>query len=150
MPCTLFGNTAACKLDHNVHRIDIRNIAGQESSHTVRILYASVYVFVNLYRLINVKAIAVADLLRGRVDAQLLIFGYDLLSLLELVAAVDTQALVHHCHAFAEVAEEDLVAEAVVEEDSVVAVIDVAELLHHVEVALEHAADVLLEAYELV
>ena len=150
MPFTTLGDASAGKLDNYVHRIGIVYVTGKEGTYSIRVHNPATDIFVYLYRPVNVETVAVAYLLGGRVYAQLSVLGDYLFSLLLLVSAVNTQTLVHHSHTLAQITEEHLVAEAVVKIDTVVAVIYVAEFFHHVEVALEHSADVFFEGYELV
>ena len=150
VPFAELGDTAAGELDDDVHGFAVDHVAGQESTDSVGVLDAPCAVLVDLDGAVDVQAIGIDHLLGDGVDAEGLVFLDDLLGLLLFFAAVDAEALVHHGHVFGEVGEEYLVAEAVVEIDTVVTVIDVAELPHDVEVALEDAADVLLKGDELV
>ena len=150
MPLAKLRDATLDELDDDVHGLAVGHVAGQESTDTIGVLDTACTVFVDLDGPVDVEAVGVHDLFGGGVDAEGLVLLYDLLGLFLLFAAVHAQALVHHGHTLGEVGEEDLVAEAVVEEDTVVAVVDVAELPHYVEVAFKHAADVLFERDELV
>ena len=150
MPFAELRDAAAGELDDDVHRLAVDHVAGQEGADTVGVLHAASAILVDLDGAVDIEAVGVYHLLCGRVDAEGLVLGNDLLCLLLLVAAVHAEAFVHHGHTLGKVGEEHLVAEAVIEEDTVVTVIDVAELPHDVEVALEYAADVLFEGDELV
>ena len=134
VPLAELGDAAAGELDDDVHRLAVHDIAGQEGADAVGVLNAARAVFVNLDGTVDVQAVGIHHLLGGRVDAEGLVLGDDLLGLLLLVAAVHAESLVHHGHALGEVGEEHLVAEAVVQVDTVIAVVDVAELPHDVEV----------------
>ena len=98
---------------------------------------------------VEVKPIAIHHLLGGRVDAQRLVFLDNLFQLLFLFAAIHTQALIHHCHTLREVAEEHIIAKAIVEVDTVVAVVNIAKLAHHIEIAFKHASHIFLKRHQL-
>ena len=103
-----------------------------------------------LYGSLDVETIAEDGLLGHGVDAQLLVLGYDEIDLLLLHSTVDAQSAEGHGHALREIIEEDAVAEAVVEENSYVAVVHLGPLVHDVIVALDDAAHNLLERDALV
>ena len=150
MPLAQLGNAALGELDDDVHGLAVRHVAGQEGADAVGVLHPAGAVFMDLDGAVDVQTVGVYDLLGGGVDAEGLILFDDLFRLFLFVTAVHAESLVHHGHALGEVREEDLVAEAIVQINTVVTVVNIAELPHYVEVAFEDTADVLLEGDELV
>lgn len=150
VPLARLGDAAPDELDHDVHGLAIGDIAGEEGAYTVAVGDLALTVAVQLEGAVDVEAVAENGLLGHGVDAQLLVFLDDEVDLLLLYSTVDAQTAEGHGHALGEVAEEDVVAEAVVEEDSYVAIIHLGPLVHDIVVALEHAAHDLLEADALV
>ena len=150
VPLARLGDAASDELDHDVHGLAVGDIAGEEGAYTVAIGNLALAVAVQLEGAVDVEAVAEDGLLGHGVDAELLVFVDDEVDLLLLHSTVDAQAAEGHGHALGEVAEEDVVAEAVVEEDSYVAIIHLGPLVHDIVVALEHAAHNLLEADALV
>ena len=63
--------------------------------------------------------------------------------------AIYAQPDEHQGHAFREIVEENLIAEAVVEVNAVVAIVNIAELTHHIEVAFKDSAHVFFKFYDL-
>ena len=149
MPLAQLGNAALGELDDDVHGLAVRHVAGQEGADAVGVLHPAGAVFMDLDGAVDVQTVGVYDLLGGGVDAEGLILFDDLFRLFLFVTAVHAESLVHHGHALGEVREEDLVAEAIVQINTVVTVVNIAELPHYVEVAFEDTADVLLEGDEL-
>ena len=150
MPLAQLGDAAADELDHDVHGLAVGDIAGEVGAYAVAVGNLALAVAVYLEGAVDVEPVAEDGLLGHGVDAELLVFLDDEVDLLLLAAAVDAQSAEGHGHALGEVAEEDVVAEAVVEEDTYVAVVHLGPLVHDVVVALEDTAHDLLERDALV
>ncbi len=150
VPLARLGDAAADELDDDVHGFAVGDVAGEVGADAVAVSDLALAVAVYLEGAVDVEAVAEDGLLGHGVDAQLLVFLDDEVDLLLLHSTVDAEAAEGHGHALGEVAEEDVVAEAVVEEDTYVAVVHLRPLVHDVVVALEHAAHNLLERDALV
>ena len=150
VPLAELGDAATDELDDDVHGLAVGDVAGEVGADTEAVGDLALAVAVQLEGAVYVEAVAEDGLLGHGVDAELLVFLDDEVDLLLLYSTIDAEAAEGHGHALGEVAEEDVVAEAVVEEDSYVAVVDLGPLVHDVVVALEDAADDLFEADTLV
>ena len=150
VPLARLGNAASDELDHDVHGLAAGDIAGEVGAYAVAIGNLALAVTVQLEGAVHIEAVAEDGLLGHGVDAQLLVFIDDEVDLLLLDSAIDAQAAEGHGHTLGEVAEEDVVTKAVVEEDTYVAVVHLGPLVHNVVVALKHAAHNLLERDALV
>ncbi len=149
MPFTEFGDASLGEFYHDVGGAHIVDVAHKAGAYTVGVLHAASTVIMYLYAAVHIQSIGEYHLLGARVDAQLGILLYDLVYLLLFLATVHAQTAIHHRHALGEVIKEEVVAKAVVEIDTIVAIIDVREFLHHHIVALEYSTDNLLKGYDL-
>ena len=150
VPLARLGDAASDELHHDVHGLAAGDIAGEVGAYTEAVGNLALAVAVQLEGAVHVEAVAEDGLLGHGVDAELLVFVDDEVDLLFLDAAIDAQAAEGHGHALGEVAEEDVVAEAVVEEDTYVAVVHLGPLVHDIVVALDDTAHDLLERDALV
>ena len=150
VPLTRLGDAAADELDDDVHGLAAGDVAGEVGADTEAVGDLALAVAVYLEGAVDVESVAEDGLLGEGVDAELLVFLDNEVDLLLLYSTVDAESTEGHGHALGEVAEEDVVAEAVVEEDSYVAIVDLGPLVHDVVVALKHAANDLLERDALV
>ena len=150
VPLARLGDAATDELDHDVHGLAVGDVAREIGAYAIAIGNLALAIAVQLEGAVDVEPIAEDGLLGHGVDAELLVFLDDEVDLLLLHSTIDAQAAEGHSHALGEIAEEDVVAKAVVEEDSYVAVVHLGPLVHDVVVALEHAAHNLLEADALV